>query len=123
MAPKAEPMIYLEEKSGLIKNYCVTVIKGSCYSCFNELWHVSSLQTIRIVLSSLCVLNFLALILLLKEVKILMYLYTYTSTGAILQSKSFLWESLFLFLDNPCDGSDLPSTIQYAFNLISMNSV
>ena len=90
-------MIYLEEKFGLIKNYCVTVIIGSCYSCFNELWHVSSLQTIRIVLSSLCVLNFLALILLLKEVKILMYLCTYTCTGVILQSKSFHGNLYFYF--------------------------
>ena len=123
LAPTAEPMIYLEEKGGLIKNYCVTVIIDSSYSCFNELCYASSLQTIRFVLSSLYAVDLPCFNLIVARNKNPYVLCTYTSTGAALQSKSLLWESLFSVLDNPCDGSDLPSAIQCAFDIIRMNSV
>jgi len=123
LAPTAEPMIYLEEKGGLIKNYCVTVIIDSSYSCFNELCYASSLQTIRFVLSSLYSVDLPCFNLVVARSKNPYVLCTYTSTGAALQSKSLLWESLFSVLDNPCDGSDLPSAIQCAFDIIRMNSV
>ena len=123
LAPTAEPMIYLEEKGGLIKNYCVTVVIDSSYSCFNELCYASSLQTIRFILSSLYAVDLPCFNLIVARNKNPYVLCSYTSTGAALQSKSLLWESLFSILDNPCDGSDLPSAIQCAYDIIRMNSV
>ena len=123
LAPTAEPMIYLEEKGGLIKNYCVTVIIDSSYSCFNELCFASSLQNIRFILSSLYAVDLPCFNLIVARSKNPYVLCTYTSTGAALQGKSLLWESLFSVLDKPCDCSDLPSAIQCAYDIIRMNSV
>ena len=49
-------------------------------------------------------------------------LFAQTSTGAALQGKNLLFESLFSILDNPCAGSALPPSIHYA-NVIRMNFV
>lgn len=123
MAPNAEPTIYLEAKGVLIKNYCVTVVIDSSYSCFNELCYANSLQIIRFILSSLYAVDLPCFILIVARNKNPYVICSYLRSGAALQSKSLLWEYLFSLLDNPCDGRDLASAIHCDFDINRMNSV
>ena len=51
--PVPDPLIYLEEKGGLVRNYGVTIVIDPSISCFHDLSGPHSLQTVRNVLSSL----------------------------------------------------------------------
>lgn len=48
--PVPDPMIYLEEKGGLIRNYGVSVIIDPSISCFFNLSAVHTLLTLRTIL-------------------------------------------------------------------------
>ena len=51
--PTPNPKIYRELGDGLIKNYGVTVLIDSSNSCFGGVSLIHSLQTIKMLLSSL----------------------------------------------------------------------
>ena len=46
-------MIYLEEKGGMKRNYSVSLVLDTSYSCFNRVCTSFSLQTLRLMLSTL----------------------------------------------------------------------
>ncbi len=51
--PFPDPMIYLEEKGGMTRNYSVSLVSDTSYSSFNSLYNSFSLQTLRLMLSKL----------------------------------------------------------------------
>lgn len=57
--PVPDPMIYLEEKGGLIRNYGVSVIIDPSFSCLFNISVANTLLTIGTVLSSFAALDLL----------------------------------------------------------------
>lgn len=55
--PVPDPLIYLEEKGGLIRNYGVSVIIDPSFSCLFNLSEAHTLLTIRHILSSFAALD------------------------------------------------------------------
>ena len=51
--PSPEQRIYLEEKGGMKRNYSVSLVLDTSYSCFNPLCTSFPLQTLRLMLSTL----------------------------------------------------------------------
>ena len=51
--PSPDPMKYLEEKRSMIRNYWVSLILDTSYSSFIPLCTSFSLQTLRLMLSTL----------------------------------------------------------------------
>ena len=115
--PSPDPMIYLEEKGGMIRKYSVSLIIDTSYSCFNPLSFSFSLQTIRVILSSLASIDLPSFDLILTTQKNPLVLCSNINTIRAINSKSLLWESLISILDNPCQKSDLASAIEAAFDL------
>lgn len=54
------PMIYLEDKGGMFKNYNASLILDTSYSCFNALSTTFSLQILRLILSSPTLIDYLS---------------------------------------------------------------
>ena len=53
-----DPMIILKEKGGMIRNNSFSLILDTSYSCFNPLCTTFSLQTLRLMLSTLTSIDF-----------------------------------------------------------------
>ena len=119
--PSPDPMIYLEEKGGMIRKYSVSLIIDTSYSCFNPLSFSFSLQTIRVILSSLNFIDLPSFDLILSTHKNPLVLCSDVNTIRAINSKSLIWESLLPLLDNPCQKSDLASSIEVAFDLRRKN--
>ena len=115
--PVPEPMIYLEEKGGFIRNYSVTVIIDPSKSCFNKLSTNHSLETIRILLSSLAAIDLPSFDLIIAGENNPYILCSDIGTSRALNKKSELWKSLFTFIQYPLDHVDLASAIYSAFDL------
>ena len=120
--PVPDPLIYLEEKGGLIRNYGVSVVIDPSISCFHELSGAHSFQTIRNVLSSLAALDLPCFDLIVAGTSSPNVLCSEVGTLRALNFKSQLWESLFAVLQTPSPKVDLASAIHAAFDLRRMRS-
>ena len=120
--PSCEPMIYLEEKGGMKRNYSVTLIIDTSYSCFNPLCMSFSLQSLRIILSTLTYIDLPCFDFILSRQENPEILCSNLSSVRALNSKSILWESLISLLAHPCSKSDLASAIEAAFDLKRMRT-
>ena len=120
--PSPNPKIYLEEKEGMIRNYSVSLILDTSYSCFNPLCMAFSLQTLRIMLSTLVSIDLPSFDFILSRQKEPEILCSNLSTVKAINPGSSLWESLLSILAHPCSKSDLASAIEAAFDLKRMSS-
>jgi len=120
--PSPDPMIYLEEKGGMIRNYSVSLILDTSYSCFNPLCTPFSLQTLRLMLSTLTSIDLPSFDLILSRQKEPEILCSNLSSVRAINPKSTLWESLLSILSHPCSKSDLASAIEAVFDLKRMRS-
>ena len=120
--PSPDPMIYLEEKGGMIRNYSVSLILDTSYSCFNPLSTPFSLQTLRLMLSTLTSIDLPSFDFVLSRQKEPEILCSNLSSVRAINPKSTLWESLLSILDHPCSKSDLASAIETVFDLKRMRS-
>jgi len=120
--PSPDPMIYLEEKGGMIRNYSVSLILDTSYSCFNPLCTAFSLQTLRLMLSTLTSIDLPSFDFILSRQKEPEILCSNLSSVRAINPKSSLWESLLSILAHPCSKSDLASAIEAAFDLKRMRS-
>ena len=120
--PSPDPMIYLEEKGGMIRNYSVSLILDTSYSCFNPLCFSFSLQTLRLMLSTLTSIDLPCFDFILSRQKEPEILCSNLSSVRAINPKSILWESLISILSHPCSKSDLASAIEAAFDLKRMRS-
>ena len=115
--PVPEPMIYLEEKGGFIRNYSVTIIIDLSKSCFNKLSFYHSIETIRILLSSLAAIDLPSFDLIIATDTNPYILCSDIGTSRVLNKKSELWKSLLSIIQYPFDTIDLASAIYSAFDL------
>ena len=120
--PSNEPMIYLEEKGGMIRNYSVTLVLDTSFSCFNSLCNSFSIQTLGLILSTLNSKDLPCFDFILSRQKNPEILCSNINTLRALNSKSQLWEILFSVLSHPCTKSDLASAIEAAFDIRRMRS-
>jgi hypothetical protein len=120
--PSPDPMIYLEEKGGMIRNYSVSLILDTSFSCFNPLCISFSLQTLRLMLSTLTSIDLPSFDFILSRQKEPEILCSNLSSVRAINPKSTLWESLMSILAHPCSKSDLASAIEAAFDLKRMRS-
>ena len=120
--PSNEPMIYLEEKGGMVRNYSVTLIIDTSFSCFNQLCNSFSIQTLILMLSTFNSIDLPCFDIILSRQKNPEVLCSNISSVRALNSKSLLWESLFYKLSSPCLKSDLASAIETAFDIKRMRS-
>ena len=120
--PSPDPMIYLEEKGGMIRNYSVSLVLDTSYSCFNPLCISFSLQSLRLMLSTLTSIDLPCFDFILSRQTNPEILCSNLSSVRAINSKSTLWESLISILAHPCSKSDLASAIEVAFDLKRMRS-
>ena len=121
--PSPDPMIYLEEKGGMIRNYSVSLVLDTSYSCFNPLCTSFSLQNLRLMLSTLTSIDLPCFDFILARQSNPEILCSNLSSVRAINSKSALWESLISILSHPCSKkSDLASAIEAAFDLKRMRS-
>ena len=55
--PLSEPIIFLEEKGGLTRNYSVSVVIDTSISCLNELSLLHTIETLKVLLNRLYILD------------------------------------------------------------------
>ena len=120
--PSPDPMIYLEEKGGMVRNYSVSLIFDTSYSCLNSLCFSFSLQSLRLMLSTLNSVDIPSFDFILSRQKEPIVLCSNVSSVRAINPKSSLWESLFSILSRPCSKSDLASAIEASFDLKRMQS-
>ena len=120
--PSPDPMIYLEEKGGMIRNYSVSLVLDTSYSCFNPLCMSFSLQNLRLMLSTLTSIDLPCFDFILSRQINPEILCSNLSSVRAINPKSTLWDSLISILAHPCSKSDLASAIESAFDLKRMRS-
>ena len=120
--PVPNPKIYLEEITTSNKNFAVSIIIDPSFSCFHELAAPHSLQTIKIILNAMIILdvNCFDLIIATKTKPIV--LCSKISSIEALNINSPLWEVLFSLLQSPLKNIDLASGIHVVFDLKRMRS-
>lgn len=102
------------------RNYSVTLILDTSYSCFNPLSTSFSLQTLRLMLSTLSSIDLPSFDFILSRQTNPEILCSNISTVRAINPKSILWDSLLSILAHPCSKSDLASAIETAFDLKRM---
>ena len=120
--PVPEPMIYLQDAIGNIKEYAITIIIDTSFSVLNAMNINHTLNTIRVLLSSLTIIDLPSFDLIVTSEEGPIILCSEYPTFAALNEKSKLWDLLFRCLSNPINNADLLSAIQTAFDLKRMRS-
>ena len=120
--PVPDPMIYLQDAIGNIKEYAITIIIDTSFSVLNHLNINHSLNTIRVLLSSFTILDLPSFDLIVTGEDGPIILCSEYPTFAALNEKSKLWELLLHCLANPISNADLLSALQTAFDLKRMRT-
>ena len=120
--PVPDPLIYLEEKGGLIRNYGVSVIIDPSHSCLFELSAAHTMLTIRTILSSLAALDLPCFDLIVAGNPHPVVLCSEVGTLQSLNQRSAIWESLFSVLEKPVQKADLASAIHAANDIKRLRS-
>ena len=115
--PLSEPIIFLEEKGGLTRNYSVSVVIDTSISCLNELSISHTIETIKVLLNGLYILDLPNFDLIVTGKKNPIVLCFNVKTSNALNKKENLWKLLYIILNNPLKKSDLSSAIYTAFDL------
>ena len=110
------PRLYREIKDGFVKNYGVSIVLDTSTSCLNELCIFHTIQTLRILLSTLACDNIPCLDIIISRAKEPIILCSEKSANEILSDKSPFWAVLFSCLEGE-PHSDLASAIKAAYNL------
>ena len=120
--PISEPKFYLEEKGGLIRNYCVSIVLDTSISCLNELSINHSIQTIQQLLYGLSIYNLPSFDMILAGEKNPIVLCSEIKTFKILNKKEDLWKILYLILKNPVKKANLSSALYTALEIRKLKS-
>ena len=120
--PVPDPLIYLEEKGGLIRNYGISVIIDPSISCLFNLSEMHAILTIKSILSSFAALDIPCFDLIVSGNPQPTVLCSEVGTLYALNQKSSIWESLFSLLERPVPKSDLASAINTAYDIKRMRS-
>jgi len=120
--PVPDPMIYLQDAIGNSKEYAITIILDTSFSVLNHMNIIHSLNTIRVLLASLTIIDLPSLDLIVTGEDGPIILCSEYPTFAALNEKSKLWELLCHCLSNPIKNADLLSALQTAFDLKRMRT-
>ena len=120
--PVPDPMIYLQDAIGNVKEYAITIIIDTSFSVLNHFNINHSLNTIRVLLTSFTIIDLPSFDLIVTGEDGPIVLCSEYPTFAALNEKSKLWELLFQCLSNPIKNADLLSTLQTAFDLKRMRT-
>ena len=120
--PVPDPMIYLQDAIGNVKEYAITIIIDTSFSVLNHINISHSLNTIRVLLSSFTIIDLPSFDLIVTGEEKPIVLCSEYPTFAALNEKSKLWELLFQCLSNPISNADLLSALQTAYDLKRMRS-
>ena len=120
--PVPDPMIYLQDAIGNVKEYAITIIIDTSFSVLNHLNLNHSLNTIRVLLTSFTIIDLPSFDLIVTGEEGPIILCSEYPTFAALNEKSKLWELLFQCLSNPISNADLISSLQTAFDLKKMRT-
>ena len=120
--PVPDPMIYLQDAIGNIKEYAITIIIDTSFSVLNHLNINHSLNTIRVLLTSFTIVDLPSFDLIVTGEDGPIILCSEYPTFAALNEKSKLWELLLQCLANPISNADLLSALQAAFDLKRMRA-
>lgn len=121
--PVPDPLIYLEEKGGLIRNYGISIIIDSSKSCFSQISSSHSFQTIKTLLSALASIDipYIDIIIATKTNPIV--LCSETQSIRLLSDKSPFWPSLFTCISQSIsDYCNLESAIHASYDIRRMRS-
>ena len=120
--PVPDPMIYLQDAIGNVKEYAITVIIDTSFSVLNHININHSLNTIRVLLSSFTIIDLPSFDLIVTGEDGPIILCSEYPTFAALNEKSKLWELLIHCLANPISNADLISALQAAYDLKRMRT-
>ncbi len=115
--PTPNPRIYREIGDGFIKNYGVTIIIDSSFSCFSSLSSQHTWNTIQMMLSALGSIDLPCFDLIITGNPNPYVVCSEKNTLDILSEKSQIWPILFDLLNKNIKNTDLASAIRIAYNL------
>ena len=116
--PIQEPMIYLEDKGGLIRDYSITVIIDNSKTCFSEFNYKHSYLTIINLLKIIKAMGISSFDLIVtnsynQEPHILIF----DKSSILIFKDDAIYEKLLKLLSNPIFNSDLADSIHLAYEL------
>ena len=120
--PVPDPLIYLQDAIGNIKEYTITVIIDTSFSVLNHFNINHSLNTIRVLLTSFTIIDLPAFDLIVTGENGPIVLCSEYPTFAALNEKSKIGELFCHCLSNPISNVDLLSALQAAFDLKRMRT-
>ena len=115
------PMIYLEKKGGFTKHYSVSIIIDSSYSCLNRFSFSHTIQTIRVLISSIAAINIPAVDIIIATSSNPIVICSDIPSTKLL-GKSNVLTPLFKVLAKPCLKANLLSALKVAKELQKMGS-
>ena len=115
------PMIYLEKKGGFTKHYSVSIIIDSSFSCLNKFSFSHTIQTIRVLISSIASINIPAVDIVVATSKNPIVICSDIPSTKLLGKVNIL-NSLFKVLANPCLKANLISALKVAKDLQKIGS-
>ena len=121
--PVPEPLIYLEEKGGLMRNYRVTIILDTSISCLNILSFLHTFQTLNYLLCSCSCLDLPCFDFIVARDNNPILICSEMGTLNALNEKSEFWTTLFTVLNNPVINCNLSSAIKLAYDLRRIRSI
>ena len=121
--PVPEPLIYLEEKGGLMRNYRVTIILDTSISCLNSLSFLHTFQTLNYLLCSCACLDLPCFDFIVARDTNPILVCSEIGTLNALNEKSDFWPTLFTILNNPVINCNLSSAIKLAYDLRRVRSI
>lgn len=118
LQPVQEPMIYLEDKGGLIRNYSISIIidnSKSCFSEFNESHSFLTMINLFHIINSMAIPSFDIILTSNEGEKPDILLFDKPST--IIFKNYAIFEKLLKLLSNPVLNSDLSEAIKVVYEL------
>ena len=117
--PTANPKIYRQLGDGFVKNYGLTIIIDSSYSCLGGVSREHTINTIRYLLSALSYIDLPSFNLIISTEANPIVICSEKGTLDALSNKSQIWGSLLYILNEEykCKNTNLASAIRAAYNI------
>ena len=115
--PTLNPKIYRQDD--FVKNYGLTIIIDSSYSCLGGISREHTINTIRFLLSSLSYIDLPSFNFIISTNSNPVVICSERGTLDALSNKSQLWGSLLYYLteEYKCENTNIASTIRAAYNV------
>ena len=117
--PTPNPKIYRQLGDGYVKNYGLTLVIDSSYSCLGGISREHTINSIRYLLSALSYIDLPSFNLIISTESNPIIICSEKGTLDALSNKSQVWGSLLYFLNEEykCENTNLSSAIRAAYNI------